>query len=349
MHFSFIKLIHALFFAFLSLSMHTHLQASIKTKVIITAGADKLTRQHVGQILSRTISKANSMREGGNSLQSLKGICTASGYKKLQSLLLNTRFYATRPEYRLPLLVGLNQAWEVRGLKVFIRNEVSDTTFTQYLVFSITHDLKLSDIRFALESHHYRSIFSKGQTVEDSDNRMEIVRYLEDFRTAHNNKNIAYIEQQYSNLALIIVGRVIQTDSSSMSYLNAVDPNGRGIESESASAQNMVNNELGDQQIEFIRLSKQEYIRRLRAAFIRNETVHIIFQDVTIKRHPMHATIYGIHVRQYWESTTYSDAGYLFIMIDFSDKEKPVIHVRAWQRTKFADGSTVGLGDFYIN
>ena len=46
---------------------------------------------------------------------------------------------------------------------------------------------------------------------------------------------------------------------------------------------------------------------------------------------------------------SYSDTGYLFIMMDFRHEEQPLIRVRSWQPHRFKDGSVIGLGDFFVD
>jgi hypothetical protein len=59
--------------------------------------------------------------------------------------------------------------------------------------------------------------------------------------------------------------------------------------------------------------------------------------------------MYGISVVQYYDSSIYSDEGYLFLLIDFSTPEEPMIHVRTWQpRQATPDGAQIGIGDIEI-
>jgi len=55
-----------------------------------------------------------------------------------------------------------------------------------------------------------------------------------------------------------------------------------------------------------------------------------------------------VNVRQRWTSSNYNDHGYLFLMVDFRNKEQPLIRVRSWQPELFEDGSKVNLGNFDI-
>ena len=105
---------------------------------------------------------------------------------------------------------------------------------------------------------------------------------------------------------------------------------------------------LSEDKIEFIRLSKNEYLKRLKKVFEKNDFVRIQFDEISIQRHPQFDNIYGVQLKQRWHSSTYSDEGYLFLMIDFMDPQEPIIHVRAWQPEKFSDGSTINIYDFEI-
>jgi len=158
--------------------------------------------------------------------------------------------------------------------------------------------------------------------------RHQALSFLENFRTAHNRKDLNFLKKTYSDNALIIVGRVLEEKEGESDFLES-----------SLLAQN---------KIEFIKLSKQQYIERLRQVFNLNSFVRVIFDDVEIIRHTKYPEIYGLKLRQRWNSSTYSDEGYLFIMMDFADPDQPVIHVRAWQPEPFEDGTVVGLGDFRI-
>ena len=58
--------------------------------------------------------------------------------------------------------------------------------------------------------------------------------------------------------------------------------------------------------------------------------------------------LYGVTLKQRWTSSTYSDTGYVFLLLDFADPDYPLIHVRSWQPERFDDGSIISLQDFEI-
>ena len=40
---------------------------------------------------------------------------------------------------------------------------------------------------------------------------------------------------------------------------------------------------------------------------------------------------FGVYIRQDYYSNTYSDTGFLFLMLDVTDPENPLIQYRTWQ------------------
>lgn len=83
------------------------------------------------------------------------------------------------------------------------------------------------------------------------------------------------------------------------------------------------------------RNSKGGYIKSLRRIFEMNPDVNLRFDEMEVFVHPYRSHWYGVHLRQYWDSTYYSDTGNLFIIVDMSDAGKPEIQVRSWKSTAY--------------
>jgi len=303
-------------------------RAHVKTRVILVSGGNQITRKNLGAALTAIIQEANKLQEGKGDVDSLRQYCTDSGFKALKELIEKTGFFSTIPEYRMRLLETATDQYEVRGLKVRVNLGETAGDPIQELVFSITPRLYIDNVQFAIEMNHYNRILEKGLPVEDLAKRQQILGFLEEFRTAHGRKDIAYLERAYSDDALIIVGRVLQKKEGEDDYMSR--------------------STLGDSVIQFIKLSKREYIDRLRKVFASNSFVRVIFDNAAVMQHSKYPDIYGIQVKQRWNSSRYSDEGYLFIMMDFKNPQAPLIHVRAWQPQSFKDGSVIGLGDFEV-
>jgi hypothetical protein len=99
---------------------------------------------------------------------------------------------------------------------------------------------------------------------------------------------------------------------------------------------------------EFIRRSKTEYVEALRRVFQRNDFLKVNFDSLRVVRDLQDESLYGVTLKQHWTSSSYTDTGYVFLLLDFADVDRPLIHVRSWQPTRFADGSTISLQDFEI-
>lgn len=149
---------------------------------------------------------------------------------------------------------------------------------------------------------------------------MIVMRYVEQFRTAYNQKDLGTIGKFFADDARIITGNVI------MKKMNGMDENEK--------AQFMV---------KYTEQTKTQYMANLRRAFARNKWIDVQFKQIGPDGFPSggcregismskDGKFYGVRLQQSWKSSTYSDEGYLFLMWEFfDDGREPVVHVRAWQ------------------
>lgn len=292
-------------------------------EVIITGGADEAFRDRISGILTRII---NLLEDGNIAL--LQDSFTAEGYNESCDLLECVEMSNASPVHESCLLKLPRGGWEVRDIRVKVSMGDTEGNPYQYLVFTLNPEGMIAGVRFAMELTHYRHIVEEGERLKDFAFRQQILQFIEVFRTAYNRKDLDYLKKIYSDDALIIVGRVIKArpdlpDMLEQSYL-------------------------GQDKIEFIRTSKANYIRNLARVFQCNAFVKVVFDSIGVLQHDSINKIYGVTLRQEWHSSTYSDLGWVFLMIDFRDEEQPIIHVRSWQPEKFPDGSVLGLYDFKL-
>lgn len=91
----------------------------------------------------------------------------------------------------------------------------------------------------------------------------------------------------------------------------------------------------------------------MKKVFASNKYLNVIFDEVEVIQHPKLTDIYGVTLKQEWNSDRYRDVGFVFLMIDFQDELHPLIQVRTWQPEKL-DGKVLArdevfnLGDFDI-
>lgn len=221
--------------------------------------------------------------------------------------------------------------YQLRNIPLFLKDMPEDEAYKE-IVINFDKEGNIFDIYFAIDYHHYMEILnSEDNDVTDLRHRQVILDFVENFRTAYNRKDISFLEKVYSDDALIITGKVVKA----------------------AKHSDMLANNLSAEKIEYQVKTKAQYITGLRSVFRNNARINIIFDDIEVSRHPRYDEIYGVTLRQGWNTTNYSDIGYVFLMIDFKDENNPLIHVRTWQPEKL-NGKQLGqdeifsLGDFEI-
>ena len=72
-------------------------------------------------------------------------------------------------------------------------------------------------------------------------------------------------------------------------------------------------------------------MNRLATTFQKNKFIKVKFDDITVKRHGAKEGFYAVTLRQDWQSSNYSDNGYVFLLWEFKEGKSPVVHVRTWQ------------------
>lgn len=237
-----------------------------------------------------------------------------------------SRLWDTAPMY-VPdpsVILTLNEltdgSFEVRGIPLMLRSGEGEVYEEGILFF--TQEGVPSDFRIALPLHQYSKLMQQGTDAVDKERRQEIIAFTEELRTAYNRKDIDFIRDVFSDQALIIVGNVVQSTDESSPY---------------------------EQQVEYLRFGKQEYVERLERVFRNNSFIDVTFEKITILKHNKYPDVYGVNMDQYYKSSTYEDEGYLFLLVDFKDPEQPMIHVRVWQPLQQTPESTLfTMGDIVL-
>jgi hypothetical protein len=156
------------------------------------------------------------------------------------------------------------------------------------------------------------SPMTEGAEVKELKRLQRIQEFVEEFRTAYNTKNLNLLNMMYSDNAIIITGKVIKTI-----------PN------------NDVTIKVPEERIEYVTQNKKQYLRKMKFVFAANKYINLKFKDIEIQQHPKYPELYGVIFKQDWNTSTYKDIGYVFLMIDFKDENAPLIHIRTWQPQKY--------------
>ena len=243
---------------------------------------------------------------------------TTEGLSVLQSLLQygNARILKLNPlKY-----YQFNDLVVCRSIPMSFNFKSNNRTFVEDVVFYFDGNNKIVNITFALDQKAVSDIASKENWSEQV--RMQLINFMENYKTAYALKRMDYLEKIFSDDALIITGRVTKVCSS---------PEVR-----------FMNNEI----VRYNRQTKAQYLKNLRYSFGSNEYINLRLTDNTVKQSGKSPNVYGIQIKQDYYSSSYGDSGYLFLLIDFANQDTPQIHVRTWQPQKNPDGSIYGLSDF---
>ncbi len=189
------------------------------------------------------------------------------------------------------------------------------------VVFTISpKEKKIQSLSFGLSKSACDDIMRNGQWNEYS--RIAIINFIETYQTAYALKRLDYIQSIFSDNALIIVGKVVKN--------HAVAENKFAPPST----------------IKKTQYTKTQYMRQLSSVFQSNEYVNLKFTDISVKKAGVGGEIYGIQLQQDYFSTTYGDTGYLFLLADLNDSEKPMIHIRTWQPEKDPEFGVYDISNF---
>jgi hypothetical protein len=90
-------------------------------------------------------------------------------------------------------------------------------------------------------------------------------------------------------------------------------------------------------------------MKRLRKVYNNTKYLLLYFDNINVIKHRKYPNFYGVLLQQTWKSSTYSDKGWLFLLVQFKEAEEPLIWVRTWQEFKDTPPDSVfGLHNFVI-
>lgn len=202
--------------------------------------------------------------------------------------------------------------FQIRNIPVTMLAADEDSE-DEELVVCFNSNGQIDNVMIALEEHRYVDVISAAREVEELYRRQAIVDFVENFRTAYNRKDIDFINSVFSNNALIITGKVVKVKNQ----------------------QDLSSQSLTSEEIQYQKSTKEEYITNLKKCFRNNSYINVVFEELEVMRHPKRSDVFGVTMKQHWNSSNYSDVGYLFIMINFEDEQNPCIQVRTWQPDKY--------------
>jgi hypothetical protein len=221
----------------------------------------------------------------------------------------NTHFMCTDDDI-IEHCIMTGAGYQVRNIPLLMK-PIGERVFNeeeyQEAVISFDRVGNVESFYLSISMNLYMNVIKSNLELTDLRRRQLILDYVEQFRTAYNQKDINFLNQVFSDDALIITGKVI------------TQKHAEGFTS---------------QKIQYNKQSKEQYIKNLSGVFKRNSYIKVTFDEIEVMRHPVNPNFYGVTLLQGWTSGRYHDDGYLFLLWDFTDENAPQIHVRTWQPDK---------------
>ena len=226
-------------------------------------------------------------------------------------------------------VISTGTGYQVRNIPLLMcptDTKLEDDEIYQEAVISFDRQGNIESFYLTLSMNLYMNVIRSNKEVTDLRRRQLILDYVEHFRTAYNQKDAVFLEQVFSDDALIITGKVIKQSKDGIPLPD---------------------------KIQYKKQTKQEYITNLRRVFSANKYIKVTFDEIEVMRHPVNKDFYGVTLHQGYTSNNYHDDGYVFLLWDFRNEEAPQIHVRTWQPDRINGGKlpkdeVFGLSDFDI-
>ena len=219
-----------------------------------------------------------------------------------------------------------------RGLQMsFTFKTGTKKTFVEDVVFTFDKEKKINNVAFGLGKVAENDILCKYAPGWKNETRELIMEFMESYKTAYCLKRLDYIRSIFADDAIIIVGNVARPRAAQTAYKD------RPVSME------------GQNVIRYNRYSKDEYLKNLERCFKRNEFINIRFSSNEVQWLEKYdkEELFAIQIGQEYNSSTYGDKGYLFLLVDMTDHESPQIKIRTWQPNEVAMEKLYNAGNFY--
>lgn len=314
---------------FLSFILFTFNLHAEDVSFVVSDGVDNnAIKAKIESGVSKLLTEINEAQAAGRALNFSAVAVDTRVQQSMAMLWENSPFVCTDEEI-IEHCITTGSGYQVRNIPLLMKpTGERDFNEDEYQEAVISFD-KQGDIEsfyLSISMNLYMNVIKSNLELTDLRRRQLILDYIEQFRTAYNQKDINFLNQVFSDDALIITGKVIQ------------QKHAEGFSTP---------------KIQYHKQTKEQYIKNLSGVFARNSYIKVTFDEIEVMRHPVNPNFYGVTLKQGWTSGSYHDDGYLFLLWDFTNENVPQIHVRTWQPEKIGTKSLpkdeiFSLSDFDI-
>lgn len=267
---------------------------------------DSRAKKQIEQNVSALLTELNAAQEANRAINYSKIGISEEARQQVDMLWMNVHFFCDETEV-VERGVNTQNGIQVRNIPLTLAplsgEKIEDTY--QEAVINFDNSGKIVSFFFTIGMNMYSKVMQNSNEISDVRRRMAILDYVEHFRTAYNMKDMPFLQQVFSDDALIITGRVVKVQKSD------IHPTG-----------NMIT---------YKKQNKQQYLANLGNAFRAAKYIRVNFDDIKVVAHPTKPNVYGVTLHQEWNTNRYSDEGTVFMIWDFTNENEPKIHVRTWQ------------------
>lgn len=311
-------------------SLSVIIGASASVNFTISSGIEnQILKDKIMQKMNVVLNEINEAESAGRNLDFHKLAVDDHTAKSMSMLWENTPFMVA-DEQIVEKIITTNDGYQVRNIPLLMKPEEGrEFNEDDYQEAVVSFDKKgnIKSFYLTLSLNLYMNVIRDNLELTDLRRRQMILDYVERFRTAYNQKDINFLNQVFSDDALIITGTVVKAQSKDAITM--------------------------PETIKYNKQSKQQYLSRLATVFRNNKRINVTFDEIKVMRHPANTDFYGVTLHQGYSSDRYHDDGYLFLLWDFQDENAPQIHVRTWQPdqingSRLPEDEIFNLSDFDI-
>lgn len=274
--------------------------------------SDASTKAKMESLMSTLLTDANAANEAKRNLNYAMLHLNTEVQRKLSLLWENSPFICLDTEVVEHCLTTSN-GYQIRNIPIQLTEAEEDDAYKE-AVINFDKNGNMTSFNLAIDMNLYMSVLQSNLEVTDLRRRQLVLDFVEQFRTAYNQKDLPFLQQIFSEDALIITGTVIKQSKDGVPLPPKITLN---------------------------KQTKQQYLTKLKGVFNQNKRIRVTFDEIEVMRHPVDVNVYGVTLHQGWTSDRYSDDGYVFLLWDFQDEDHPQIHVRTWQPSRYStDGKT---------
>ncbi len=277
----------------------------IQVKISDGVDSEALKSRMEGSI-ARILNEVNDAQAQNRDLNFHKMGVSESVSRSMAMLWENTPFICS-DDLIVEHCITTKSGYQIRNIPLLMKprgdREFNEDEY-QEAVISFDKSGEVVSFYLTISQSLYMNVIKENKEITDLRRRQLILDYVEQFRTAYNQRDINFLNQVFSEDALIITGKVI------------IQKHQEGFNT---------------QKIQYNKQTKQEYIAKLRRIFSSVSYIKVTFDEIEVMRHPVNKDFYGVTLHQGYSTSAYHDDGYLFLLWDFTNEDAPQIHVRTWQ------------------